>query len=195
MGRGWRDPRGARSLVVVQQLGEVEAADRCRGKVIVISNRHEDLKEWEWAPAPDGRLLPKSYGHALSIETLLQGHSTIRVVDRYGQEIATLLAAALGAMIAGWWSSSLVRAMAAGAACSAFFVGLSLLVVRIDGFVCNPIVPSVAMWLAIVMVEATGALTVNLRAPIVINPKTMTGQQVLPHNCLYPLRHVLVDAE
>jgi flagellar assembly factor FliW len=51
------------------------------------------------------------------------------------------------------------------------------------------------LWLAIVMVEATGALTVNLRAPIVINPKTMTGQQVLPHNCLYPLRHVLVDAE
>ena len=51
------------------------------------------------------------------------------------------------------------------------------------------------LWLAIVMVETTGALTVNLRAPIVINPKTMTGQQVLPHNCLYPLRHVLVDAE
>jgi flagellar assembly factor FliW len=51
------------------------------------------------------------------------------------------------------------------------------------------------LWLAIVMVEATGALTVNLRAPIVINPKTMTGQQVLPHNCLYPLRHVLVEAE
>jgi flagellar assembly factor FliW len=51
------------------------------------------------------------------------------------------------------------------------------------------------LWLALVMVEANGALTVNLRAPIVINPKTMTGQQVLPHNCLYPLRHVLVDAE
>ena len=28
------------------------------------------------------------------------------------------------------------------------------------------------------------------RAPIVINPKTMMGQQVLPHDCLYPLRHV-----
>jgi flagellar assembly factor FliW len=51
------------------------------------------------------------------------------------------------------------------------------------------------LWLAIVMMEPSGALTVNLRAPIVINPKTMTGQQVLPHNCLYPLRHVLVDAE
>jgi len=51
------------------------------------------------------------------------------------------------------------------------------------------------LWLALVMVEASGALTVNLRAPIVINPKTMTGQQVLPHNCLYPLRHVLLDAE
>ena len=51
------------------------------------------------------------------------------------------------------------------------------------------------LWLAIVMMEPSGALTVNLRAPIVINPRTMTGQQVLPHNCLYPLRHVLVDAE
>ena len=51
------------------------------------------------------------------------------------------------------------------------------------------------LWLALVMMEPSGALTVNLRAPIVINPRTMTGQQVLPHNCLYPLRHVLVDAE
>lgn len=51
------------------------------------------------------------------------------------------------------------------------------------------------LWLSIVMMEPGGALTVNLRAPIVINPRTMTGQQVLPHNCLYPLRHVLVDAE
>jgi flagellar assembly factor FliW len=51
------------------------------------------------------------------------------------------------------------------------------------------------LWLALVMVEESGALTVNLRAPIVINPRTMTGQQVLPHNCLYPLRHVLVPAE
>jgi flagellar assembly factor FliW len=51
------------------------------------------------------------------------------------------------------------------------------------------------LWLALVMVEANGALTVNLRAPIVINPRTMTGQQVLPHDCLYPLRHVLVPAE
>ena len=51
------------------------------------------------------------------------------------------------------------------------------------------------LWLALVMMEETGALTVNLRAPIVINPRTMTGQQVLPHDCLYPLRHVLIDAE
>ena len=51
------------------------------------------------------------------------------------------------------------------------------------------------LWLALVMMEPSGALTVNLRAPIVINPRTMTGQQVLPHNCLYPLRHVLLPAE
>ena len=51
------------------------------------------------------------------------------------------------------------------------------------------------LWLALVNVESSGAVSVNLRAPIVINPKTMIGQQVLPHDSLYPLRHVLVDAE
>ena len=51
------------------------------------------------------------------------------------------------------------------------------------------------LWLALVSVEQNGAVSVNLRAPIVINPKTMMGQQVLPHDCLYPLRHVLVEAE
>ena len=51
------------------------------------------------------------------------------------------------------------------------------------------------LWLALVSVEPSGAVSINLRAPIVINPKTMMGQQVLPQDCLYPLRHVLVDAE
>ena len=51
------------------------------------------------------------------------------------------------------------------------------------------------LWLSLVSVEASGAVSVNLRAPIVINPKTMLGQQVLPHDCLYPLRHVIVEAE
>ena len=51
------------------------------------------------------------------------------------------------------------------------------------------------LWLALVSVEQSGAVSVNLRAPIVINPNTMMGQQVLPHDCLYPLRHILVEAE
>jgi flagellar assembly factor FliW len=51
------------------------------------------------------------------------------------------------------------------------------------------------LWLVLVSIEPNGAVSVNLRAPIVINPKTMMGQQVLPHDCLYPLRHVIVDAE
>lgn len=51
------------------------------------------------------------------------------------------------------------------------------------------------LWLALVMVEATGAITVNLRAPIVINPARMVGQQVIPYHCVYPLRHVLVEGE
>lgn len=51
------------------------------------------------------------------------------------------------------------------------------------------------LWLALVMVDLDGTVTVNLRAPVVINPTRMVGQQVIPHNCVYPLRHVLVQAE
>ncbi|MBI4264107.1 MAG: flagellar assembly protein FliW [Acidobacteria bacterium] len=49
------------------------------------------------------------------------------------------------------------------------------------------------LWLAIVTVEPDGTVTANLRAPVVINPVRMIGQQVIPHHCVYPLRHVLVQ--
>lgn len=51
------------------------------------------------------------------------------------------------------------------------------------------------LWLVLVTVEADGTIVANLRAPIVINPARMLGAQVIPHHCLYPLRHVLVPAE
>ena len=51
------------------------------------------------------------------------------------------------------------------------------------------------LWLALVMVEPDGTITANLRAPVVINPARMIGQQVIPYHCTYALRHVLVDAE
>ncbi len=51
------------------------------------------------------------------------------------------------------------------------------------------------LWLALVMVEADGTVSVTLRAPVVINPTRMVGQQVIPHNTTYPLRHVLVQGE
>ena len=50
------------------------------------------------------------------------------------------------------------------------------------------------LWLSMVMLEEGGAVTVNLRAPIVINPERMLGQQVIPYQCIYPLRHVLLEA-
>jgi flagellar assembly factor FliW len=50
------------------------------------------------------------------------------------------------------------------------------------------------LWLAIVLIEADGAIAVNLRAPVIINPDTMIGIQVMPQNSLYPLRHVIVPA-
>jgi flagellar assembly factor FliW len=51
------------------------------------------------------------------------------------------------------------------------------------------------LWLALVAFGPEGEPTVNLRAPIVINPRTMTGCQLMPHNCLYPLRHPLTGRE
>jgi flagellar assembly factor FliW len=45
------------------------------------------------------------------------------------------------------------------------------------------------LWLALLTVTEQGAAFANLRAPIVINPATMTGYQVMPQDSVYPLRH------
>jgi flagellar assembly factor FliW len=50
------------------------------------------------------------------------------------------------------------------------------------------------LWLAIVLVEGDGSIAANLRAPIVVNPETMIGIQVVPQDSVYPLRHVIVPA-
>ena len=54
---------------------------------------------------------------------------------------------------------------------------------------------SVLLWLALIAIEADGSATANLRAPIVINPETMIGYQVMPHRCLYALRHPISEIE
>jgi flagellar assembly factor FliW len=53
---------------------------------------------------------------------------------------------------------------------------------------------SALLWLSVVLLEPDGAVAVNLRAPIVINPATMIGCQMMPQDCVYPLRHLLVPA-
>ena len=50
---------------------------------------------------------------------------------------------------------------------------------------------SALLWLAVVIVDDAGTVAVNLRAPIVINPERMTGRQVMPNACVYPLRYVI----
>ena len=47
------------------------------------------------------------------------------------------------------------------------------------------------VWLAMIVLADSGEATVNLRAPVVINPSRMVGFQVVPSNSLYPLRHPL----
>lgn len=49
------------------------------------------------------------------------------------------------------------------------------------------------LWLALVAIREDGTVTANLRAPIVINPQTMRGRQVMPHRCLYALQHPVTD--
>ena len=51
------------------------------------------------------------------------------------------------------------------------------------------------LWLSLVTIELDGTITVNLRAPIVINPMSMVGFQVVPHHCVYPLRYVVAEGE
>ena len=45
------------------------------------------------------------------------------------------------------------------------------------------------LWLTLLTIDQSGQAYANLRAPVVINPRTMTGFQVMPHDSLYPLRH------
>jgi flagellar assembly factor FliW len=47
------------------------------------------------------------------------------------------------------------------------------------------------VWLAIVTVTDDESATVNLRAPIVVNPRVMVGFQLMPHHGLYPIRYPL----
>lgn len=51
------------------------------------------------------------------------------------------------------------------------------------------------LWLVIVSIREDGHVTVNLRAPIVINPERMIGRQVMPNGCVYPLHHVIERGE
>jgi flagellar assembly factor FliW len=47
------------------------------------------------------------------------------------------------------------------------------------------------LWLSLVTIELDGTITVNLRAPVVINPAQMLGHQVVPSDTVYPIRHVV----
>ena len=47
------------------------------------------------------------------------------------------------------------------------------------------------VWLALVAAKPDGTATVNLRAPLVINPESMRGIQLLPDQSTYPMDHPL----
>lgn len=51
------------------------------------------------------------------------------------------------------------------------------------------------LWLVLLTIEMDGTISANLRAPVVINPKHMIGHQVVPHQCVYPIRYVIATGE
>lgn len=50
------------------------------------------------------------------------------------------------------------------------------------------------VWLALAIVRDSGVVTVNLRAPLVINPVTLRGIQVIQPDCAYAFDHPLQAA-
>lgn len=50
------------------------------------------------------------------------------------------------------------------------------------------------LWLALVATRPDGTATVNLRAPLVINPASMRGIQLVTSDAAYPLEHPLAAA-
>jgi flagellar assembly factor FliW len=50
------------------------------------------------------------------------------------------------------------------------------------------------LWLSLVATQADGQATVNLRAPIVVNPRAMRGIQLVSSDAAYALDHPLLAA-
>ena len=65
----------------------------------------------------------------------------------------------------------------------------SLDLVRLDAREGDPL-----LWLSLVATQADGQATVNLRAPIVINPRSMRGIQLVSSDAAYALDHPLLAA-
>lgn len=131
----------------LMRMDDRELQRRCADKLVVVANRHPG-HVGEFSVTPDGRTLPKSFGHALAMEAMLQNRSTMMSTDRRTEEAATLIAAMAGIVVAFMFPG---RWMAAGAAALAGIVILtagSLVVTRMDGPALNPIIPSAAMMLA-----------------------------------------------
>jgi len=62
---------------------------------------------------------------------------------------------------------------------------------QLDVLLNNAGAPNPKPILEISEAEFDRTIAVNLRAPIVINPETMLGCQVMPQRSLYPVRHVI----
>jgi CHASE2 domain-containing sensor protein len=128
------------SPATLLQLDRAELRRRCKDKVVVLANCLSVFKD-EFETAPDGRSLPKSYGHALAIETMLQRSPTIRSPGPFIEYAATFLAGAVGFGLAYAFPGRAWLALGISAGCGFAMFALSLASIRLGGPLFNPVVP------------------------------------------------------
>jgi CHASE2 domain-containing sensor protein len=136
-----------RSTIKAEQLVRLPGAelrDMCRDKVVVVANGHTG-HDREFSTTPDGRRLPKCWGHALAIESMLRGVNNVGSVGPFVEDGVTLLAGAFGVGLALAYPGR-ERVIGLGVlAGSVLALGGSLLALRLGGPLLNPVVPVAAM--------------------------------------------------
>lgn len=131
------------SLIKADDLMTMSRGDlqqMCRDRVVVVANGHQGFTD-EFSQTPDGRTLPRSWGHALAIETMLREGASVRSTEWRAEFAATFLTGALGVGIAFMLPGRerVIAVWVLGAALA--LLGASLLAVRLGGPMLNPIVP------------------------------------------------------
>jgi len=135
------------SMIDVGQVFEM-SSDELRaafaGKVVLVGNMRTGIDRH---PHPDGRVLAGCHAHAVGIDQMLRSVAILRPrwVTRYA---LTALGGVLGCVLVLLATGRRIRAYAGMIAAGLIVVGASLAAIRFYNYLCNPIVPLIAMILA-----------------------------------------------